>query len=292
MREWEGEVHTSSELQSRIPGFKAFKGIYKPSGSEHALWIRQTNRGVYPDKEPEIHPDGSWTYFYAPESQRARSDSDLATNRGLERCMTDQVPIGVFRQVDEHEGRRAYRVLGLGYVQEFDGRYFRIRGEPIDETKSPIPSGIVPPFTPFDTSPVRVQSVIRSLRERRFSSVIRELYHEKCSLCEVGYKLRGRSLALEAAHVIPLEAHGIADDVRNGVLLCSNHHTLFDAYAWTFDDGYEIVVTDDQDFRKAAEANHLLKWEGKRLPNLPADAANYPAPEAVSWRVNEFERRQ
>jgi putative restriction endonuclease len=292
IREWEGEIMTSSELQQRVRGFKAFKGIYKPTGSSYALWIRQTNRGVYPDKDPEIHPDGSWTYLYAPESQEGRLDTDLATNKGLERCMQDRVPVGVFRQVGDKVGKRTYRVLGLGYVQSFNGSHFEIRGEPIDESREPIPTGVVPPFAPFDPSPLPVQNVLRTLRERRFSSVIRELYHERCSLCEVGYRLRGRSLSLEAAHVIPLEANGITGDVRNGVLLCSNHHNLFDAYVWTFDKSYEVIVTQDRDFRDSALANHLLKREGKRLPNLPEAAVNYPAAEAVKWRIEEFERRQ
>lgn len=83
IREWEGEVISSAELQERIPGFRAFRGIYRPAGAAHALWIRQTRRGVYHDEDPIFHPDGSWTYRYAPESQKGRDEKSLATNRGL-----------------------------------------------------------------------------------------------------------------------------------------------------------------------------------------------------------------
>ncbi len=282
----------SLELQSRVPGFKAYKGIYKPAGSPYALWVRQTVRGVYPDKDPIIHPDGSWTYLYAPESQQGKFDAGLATNKGLLRCMEDHVPIGVFRQSDDKLGKTAYRVLGLGFVESFDGTHFLIRGEPIDETASPLPEGVIAPFAKFDLSPLPVQSVLRTLRERRFSAVIREVYHEKCSLCAVGYRLKGRTLALEAAHVIPVSANGVMGDVRNGLLLCSNHHTLFDAFAWTFDKSYEVIVTSDPEFRRTALANHLLTWEGRRLPNLPESVENYPASEAVEWRLEEFSRHQ
>lgn len=292
IREWEGELVLASQLQQDIPGFKAFKGIYKPAGSEHALWIRQTKRGVYPDKDPDIHPDGSWTYLYSPESQEGKVDESLATYKGLIQCMKDGVPVGVFRQENDVSGRTAYRVLGLGSVEGVVENHFIIRGEPINETAKPLPDGVVAPFNPFEFSPTPVEEVVRKLRERRFTSIIRELYHERCSLCEVGYRMQGRPLALEAAHVIPVREKGIINDVRNGLLLCSNHHALFDGYAWTFDADFRVLVTEDRDFRESALANHLLGWQEKRLPNLPSSRINYPAPEAIEWRLSEFQERQ
>lgn len=292
IREWEGEIVLASQLQNEIPGFRAFKGIYKPAGSIHALWIRQTNRGIYPDKDPEFSPDGSWTYLYSPESQEGRPDENLATYKGLLQCMKDGIPIGVFRQTSDVSGRTAYRVLGLGSVERVIGRHFLIRGEPINETAEPLPEGVVAPFSPFELSPAPVEEVVRKLRERRFTSILRELYHERCSLCEVGYRMRGRILALEAAHVIPVKEKGIMSDVRNGVLLCSNHHALFDGFAWTFDRNFRVLVTEDRDFRESAMANHLLGWENKRLPNLPSSQKNYPASEAIEWRLSEFQERQ
>ncbi|MEM0129446.1 MAG: HNH endonuclease [Thermoplasmata archaeon] len=244
---------------------------------------------MYPDEAPEILADGSWTYRYAPESQTGRPGADLPTNQGLIHCMEDGVPIGVFRQVEDREGRRRYRVLGLGYVEAFDGHHFLIRGEPINESVRPMELGVIRPFVPLDPAPLPIEDVRRIRRERRFGVRIRSLYHEKCSLCEVGYRLRGRSLALEAAHIIPLDARGPIDDVRNGILLCSNHHALFDAFAWTFDTDYRVLVTPDRDFRASALANHLLQWEGERLPNLPKSVETYPAVEAIVWRKKEFE---
>lgn len=292
IRQWEGDIVLASQLQQRIPGFKAFKGIYKPAGSEHALWIRQTRRGVYPDKDPEFHPDGSWTYSYSPESQEGKVDENLATYRGLLACMKDGVPVGVFRQEADVSGRTAYRVWGLGSVEGVVGNQFMIRGEPINETAKPLPEGMVAPFKPFEFSQTPVEEIVRKLRERRFSSIIRELYHEKCSLCQVGYRMHGQTLALEAAHVIPVKEKGIINDIRNGLLLCSNHHALFDGFVWAFDTEFRVLVTEDRDFRESAVANHILGWEQKRLPNLPSSQVNYPAPEAIEWRLSEFQDRQ
>ena len=78
-----GEIVESTRLARLLQGFRSQKGIYKPAGSRHALWVRETLRGPYPDQEPEYHPDGTWTYRYAPEGRRGTIDLNLDTSRGL-----------------------------------------------------------------------------------------------------------------------------------------------------------------------------------------------------------------
>jgi hypothetical protein len=275
-----------------VPGFRAQKGIYKPANSPYALWVRETHRGPYPDAPPKFLPDGSWSYEYAPEGRGGSSDMSLATNRGLQRCLEDHVPVGVFRQESDASGQTTYKVLGLAFVEAYRDDRFILRGEPIDETHAPAPAGVVPPFTAFEPAGSPVEEVVRKMRDRRFGSVVREVYHDKCSLCALGYRYHGRSLALEAAHVIPVEARGIIGDVRNGILLCRNHHSLFDSYAWTIDEELRVVVTKDREFRESAMANHILNLVGQQLPNLPESNANYPAPEAIDWRLAAFNDRQ
>src|SRR2546425_10474107 len=93
-----GSVIESPRLGRILRGFKSQKGIYKPTGSPYALWVRQTLRGVYPDEEPRYFPDGSWTYRYSPEGRDGRIDMKLDTNRALLRGMEDRIPVGVMRQ--------------------------------------------------------------------------------------------------------------------------------------------------------------------------------------------------
>jgi putative restriction endonuclease len=292
IRELEGESVPAVQLRESMPGFQAQKGIYKPAGSEYALWVRETNAGRYADQLPDYFPDGSWSYRYSPEGRNGATDLTLPSNKGLIRCMEDRVPVGVFRQESDAHGHRVYKVLGLAFVERLEGDHFVLRGEPIDVSSDPWPTATIPPFQPFESSSPNVESVVRTLRERRFGSVIREIYHDKCSLCALGYRLRGRSLGLEAAHVIPVEAKGIVGDVRNGILLCRNHHSLFDNFAWTFDTDLNVLVTEDREFRTSAAANHILDWEGRRLPNLPEAPENFPAPQAIDWRLTEFHGRQ
>ncbi len=292
IRELEGDCVPAEQLRSSVPGFRAQKGIYKPASSEYALWVRETASGRYPDQSPRYYPDGSWSYRYSPEGRDGVTDLSLPTNKGLLRCMEDHIPVGVFRQESDARGHRVYKVLGLAFVEKMEGDHFVLRGEPIDVNSDPLPAATIPPFRPFETASPALEAVIRTLRERRFSSVIREIYHEKCSLCSTGYRFQGRSLGLEAAHVIPVEAKGVVGDVRNGILLCRNHHSLFDSFTWTMDEELRILVTEDPEFRTSAAANHILDWEGRRLPNLPEAIENLPATEAIDWRLAEFRGRQ
>ena len=126
-------------------------------------------------------------------------------------------------------------------------------------------------------------------RSQRFGIVVCKAYHERCSLCEVGDRVRGRVLGLEAAHIIPVKNRGTSADIRNGMLLCRNHHTLFDEFAWTPDEDLRVLVVDDDEFRRSATANCILGWEGKRLPNLPSQRELFPATEAVRYRLEKFE---
>jgi len=147
----------------------------------------------------------------------------------------------------------------------------------------------VPPFRPFEEHP-DVRPEWRQLRDQRFGVVVRRAYHERCSLCEVGYRVRGRALGLEAAHIIPVSERGTSADVRNGLLLCRNHHVLFDAFAWAPDEDLRVQVTTDEAFRESAAANCVLDWEGRQLPNLPEKAELRPAAEAVRFRMEQIER--
>ena len=290
IREWYGRTLPSSELQAAIKGFGSQKGIYKPSGSRHALWVRQTAKGVYPDRDLEFRPDGSWTYLYSPEGRIGKTDLALDTNKALLRASEDRVPVGVFRQVEDEHGKTTYQILGLAFVEGFDGSHFRLRGEGIDIETTPLPEVVVPTFQPFEVGPAKVSESIRALRDRRFGVVVQQLYHERCSLCNLGFRVRGNSVGLEAAHIIPVEQRGVLADVRNGILLCRNHHALFDTNAWTMDEDLRIRVAPDQSLRRSALPNHLLGAEGKRLPNLPNDRTDFPAAEAVKWRIESFER--
>ncbi len=291
-RALDGAVRSSDELRSTLAGFRSQKGIYKPRGSPYALWIRETRRGAYPDKQLVVRPDGSWEYDYAPEGRHGKTDLTLATNRALLKCLEDRVPVGVVRQIPGSGRGRLYEVAGLGYVTGFDGAHFRLRGEPIDVSEPPTIAPADFRFEPFDRVAPTLALTLRRNREERFRLAIRRVYHERCSLCNIGYRVGRTPLAIQAAHLIPFEDGGTSKDVRNGILLCSNHHALFDRFAWTFDEELRIRVTDDRGFRASAARNHILQLDGHRLSNLPDLDQDRPDPVAIRYRMEMFERNQ
>lgn len=289
IRDLLGQIVSSQELRRQIPGFGGQRGIFKPRDSRHPLWIRETSRGKYPDREPISYPDGSWSYRYSPEGRDGRPDLDLDANRAMLRAIEDRVPIGVFRQRESVAGRTAYEVLGLATVESFDGTHFHLRGEPIDASRPPFET-IETTFHAFQSDPARVSRSFRIQRDRRFGVALRRVYDNRCSLCGVGYRVSGRLVGVDAAHIVPVEENGVMDDVRNGMLLCKNHHALFDQFAWTFDREFRVLVAPDEGFRRSAAENHLLRWEERPLQNLPKARADFPGLEAIDWRLDRFEK--
>ncbi len=80
------------------------KGIHKPKGFEYALSVRQSLSGPYEDA---IHrtPKGQWSLTYAHEGD----DPDYYTNRALQKCLEDGVPVGVLMQATK-KGSVAFTV--------------------------------------------------------------------------------------------------------------------------------------------------------------------------------------
>ena len=74
------------------------KGIYKPEWSEYALSVRQTLGGPYPDRDPMMRIDGTWSYAYFQENEDPAARDEEFTNRGLVACWWDRVPVGVMRK--------------------------------------------------------------------------------------------------------------------------------------------------------------------------------------------------
>jgi len=287
IRAHDGELLHSRELREIVQGFKAQMGIYKPKGARHALWVRETLQGPYADRDPTPRADGSWTYLYSPEGRGGKPDMNLATNKGLLKCMDDGVPLGVMRQSTSPSGKSAYKILGLAFVEGFDGEHFHLRSEPI-AVERPAAQAEFIPFVAFEER--RVSASMRLQRDSRFTTKVKLAYREKCAACQIGFQVKGLSVGLEAAHIIPANMKGTSTDVRNGMLLCRNHHALLDGWGWTMDEDLKVVIAKDKGFRRSAEPNHILKLEGLRLPNLPETKSIWPDSAAVRFRMAEFEK--
>jgi putative restriction endonuclease len=124
----------------RLPGTIlrcAPKGIYKPRGVNYALSIRQTLRSPYHDFGPTTGEDGSWLYKYHEEVTRGEAEG-LFTNRGLNWCMDESIPVGVLRQVTGKKDENKYQVLGPALVIGYNEQYFYLQGFSAGGTIQPI----------------------------------------------------------------------------------------------------------------------------------------------------------
>ena len=130
-REHAGQTISWSEIKGHaetgVRLVNQAKGIYKPEYTDYALSVRQTLNSPYADKEIIHRTDGSWVYPYYQENPNPEQRDREATNRGLVKCMTDGVPVGVLMQVKPKPGVE-YAVPGLAAVSEWKDGYFILEG--------------------------------------------------------------------------------------------------------------------------------------------------------------------
>ncbi|MGH1549204.1 HNH endonuclease [Leifsonia poae] len=159
------------------------------------------------------------------------------------------------------------RTLRLAYIQDFDdeARIFLVvfidevaSSEPVDEVN----------FSLFESRDDRGLAIIRKRpNQQRFKFEVLRMYGAGCAVCGV------REPALiTAAHIVPKKAKG-ADDPRNGLPLCANHHLAFDAGLWRIAPGNYRVVTPE---RTTLEDLQITRADLSHLPQLPHE-------EGLAW---------
>lgn len=122
------------------------------------------------------------------------------------------------------------------------------------------------------------------LRHRLFPRVVTRLYSHACAVCRLGmHDTSGRTL-VEAAHIKDFALFG-SDDPRNGLALCPNHHTGFDAGWFTVTAEYRLKVS-----RRLSGGVSEYAKEGTRI-HTPEDERYVLDPDALAWHAgNKFQR--
>ncbi|UWQ19281.1 HNH endonuclease [Jannaschia sp. M317] len=281
-----GEIITWSAIQefsnnqSRL--VNQAKGIYKPKYSDYALSLRTIQNGPYPDKDVVHRPDGSWALHYFQENQNPDQRDREATNRGLMRCMRDQVPVGTLVKRKPKPGV-AYEILGLGLVTNWENGFFTIEGfsnvgavhdaEQPDATRLRATHGTnSETFDAENDQDLREKTLAQVARRRgqaAFRADLLEAYAGKC--CVTGCALTD---ALEAAHIAPYRGDH-SHHVQNGLLLRSDIHTLFDLGLLVITEDYRVKLSN-----VALEEESYVNLESKQLV-LPDDLTHYPSLDAL-----------
>jgi hypothetical protein len=225
---WPGKLDDGTLLVSKG------KAIYKPKQSDYALSVRQNLGSPYADREPVVHPDGTWTYEYAPEE----GSDDLFTNAGLLACKADQVPVAVIRELPETPG--TYRVHGLALVVRRTPEYFILEGfgpaglldvpglaaESEEQlSRASDAADEAGDFDPASAEQARNKVIALIARRRgakRFRNQLIKAYAGRCAITGCA-----DLDVLEAAHIMPYRGDS-TNHVQNGLLLRADVHTLFD----------------------------------------------------------------
>jgi putative restriction endonuclease len=94
---------------------------------------------------------------------------------------------------------------------------------------------------PDSAQNVYAQIKVRGTAQVLFRKALLQAYNYECAFCGLSFEE-----ALQASHIIPwsLASHAERLDIRNGILLCANHHILFDKRYLTLDEEYTIHCYD------------------------------------------------
>lgn len=114
------------------------------------------------------------------------------------------------------------------------------------------------------------------LGQGAFRVVVTDAYQRRCAI--TGEKTLP---VLEAAHIKAYADQG-PHDVRNGLLLKSDFHTLYDSGYLTVTPDYHIEVSKHlhEDYGNGKE---YYKYHGEKLIILPQDISQHPSAEYLEW---------
>ena len=125
--------------------------------------------------------------------------------------------------------------------------------------------------------------VRRRPRDSSFSNTVLAAYGHRCAVCAFAVRLGNHRVALEAAHIKWHRARG-PDQIHNALALCSLHHRLFDAGAFTLSLDSRIVLATSLAGKGLDDA--LGRFESKAV-SLPASADDLPHPKFLKWHHRE-----
>ena len=129
--------------------------------------------------------------------------------------------------------------------------------------------------------------VRRRRRDPAFRGSVLEAYGSRCAVCEFALRHDDEPVALEAAHIKWHEAKG-PDVVENGLALCTLHHDLFDAGAFTVLPELSVVVADS--VQGAGVEIALGRYHGEPLRAPPRKGFPQPGERFLAWHRSEVFR--
>jgi putative restriction endonuclease len=165
----------------------------------------------------------------------------------------------------------------------------QLRGdERLRKQASELLAGLVAPSLRDQPAPESPRATVQRLvRVATFRRSVKAGYNHRCVICGWGPVHDGNAVGLEAAHIRSLSAGG-QDHVSNGLALCANHHALFDAGFFSWNEQRQFLVSPQWGEENVDGPDPLLAREGTALLE-PADTSLRAASENFRWhRRNVF----
>lgn len=140
---------------------------------------------------------------------------------------------------------------------------------------------------PEKSAEVFAKIKVRGVSQQIFRQALLKVYNCSCALCGFSYEE-----ALEASHIISYSQANSEQrlDVRNGLLLCSTHHKLFDSGFITINQDYLIEWSlVNKKLKRQGNYDSLMTTDlhGKLL-KLPLDEKHLPNKEYLQKHQNSF----
>lgn len=127
---------------------------------------------------------------------------------------------------------------------------------------------------------------VRGTAQAIFRSVLLKAYENKCAICSFSF-----TEALEAAHIVPWSKSNNAEKIspNNGILLCSNHHKLFDSGIIKINTEFKIFHNDNKK-KNYSEVDQILTIEmNHKTIQLPKEKKLQPSVDLINKRNQQNE---
>jgi predicted restriction endonuclease len=83
------------------------------------------------------------------------------------------------------------------------------------------------------------------VRNQKIVEQIKQIYNNRCQICDTSIWLGEERYYSEAHHICPLGEHCGSDTIDNMIALCPNHHVMFDKGVLTIDLNMKIAIFKD-----------------------------------------------
>ena len=235
-------------------------GIYDKGGLAHSIRFDTSKHGEYPDqwiKEGEV-------LGYIGQGKDGNQTIDSRWNKAMINSMKKGHSIKVFETIPKSSPRKyiyhgewhvidykyEYAPSGRRLVKFIVSKYLRDELKVDEDTREKV-SNLNNDFSivGFDVAepPERCEAKVnRIIRDTHKANKLKELYDWECQICSQTLPKGNGNLYAEVHHVQPLGGnHEGIDDYSNMLVLCPNHHTLFDLGIIGIDDNFEIISSYD-----------------------------------------------